>query len=53
MIFLDAYIRRQQFLARLQAAEISRILFGDKKAGGGGSQGHREISTAAMFERIE
>lgn len=38
-----AWVRRQQFLARLQAAEISKMLFGEGKGAA------REVSTGQMM----
>lgn len=41
---LHAYVRRQQFLARLQALEVAKVLFGKAEP--------REISTAEMMRII-
>lgn len=50
-ILFDAWLRRQQFMAQIQAAEMKKMLFGTGQ--NAGSQGAREISTAAMFDRIK
>lgn len=41
---LHAYVRRQQFLAQLQALEVAKVLFGKAEP--------REISTAEMMRII-
>jgi len=41
LALLEAYVTRQRFLARLQAVEVGRVLFGSKEP--------REISTAEML----
>jgi len=44
LVLLDAYVARQRFLARLQAVEVGRVLFGSREA--------REIQTAEMLALV-